>query len=88
MKKLKSQVEDLSKLNQDLASSKLKFSQENSVLYQQVQTLDRANADLIKTKTQLGIELEETKTMLENETGVNIFLIVFFILENNFFTEL
>ena len=70
LRRLRTQVEELSRLNADFNNLKARITQENFELHRQVQDLDSSNAALSKAKSQLQAQLDETKARLDEETRV------------------
>ena len=76
LRRLKAQLEETLRQNQDLNNLKARLTQENFELQRQVQELDASNAALSKAKAQLQAQLDETKARLDEETRVRITLCV------------
>jgi len=72
LRRLKAQVEELSRQLQELNGLKARLTQENFELHRQVQELDSNNASLAKARTQLQQQLDEAKARLEEESRVGI----------------
>jgi len=70
IRRLKAQVEELTRQNQDLNGLKAKLSHENFELHRQVQELDRSNAELSKVRVLLQQQLDDTKSRLDEESRV------------------
>ena len=70
MRRLKAQVEELTRQNHDLNGVKAKLTHENFELHCQVQELDRANAELTKVRVLLQQQLDDTKSRLDEESRV------------------
>lgn len=68
LRRLKQQVEDLSRQNHDLTGVKTRLTQENFELQRQLQDVDSANANLSKVKSQLQAALDDAKSRLEDES--------------------
>jgi myosin heavy chain 6/7 len=70
VRRLKAQVDDLTRSNGDLNNLKARLTQENFELQRHVQDLDSSNGALSKAKSQLQAALDEAKSRLEEETRV------------------
>lgn len=70
LRRLKTQLEETTRQNQDLNNLKARMAQENFELQRQVQELDASNAALSKARSQLQAQLDETKARLDEETRV------------------
>ena len=70
MRRLKAQVDELTRQNQELQGIKGRLSQDNHNLHHQVQELERANADLAKAKLHLQQQVEDLRNRLDEETRV------------------
>lgn len=70
--RLKVQVDDLTRQNNDLNGIKGRLTQENFDLQHQVQELDAANAGLAKAKSQLQVQVDDLKRNLDDESRVKI----------------
>lgn len=71
VRRLKAQVDELTRQNNDLNGLKARLTQENFELQRQVQDLDSSNAALAKAKAALQAQLDETKGRLDEETRVS-----------------
>lgn len=75
IRRLKAQVEELTRQNHELNGIKARLSQENYTLHHQVQELDRANAELTRVKVLLQQQVDDLKARLDEESNVRtIFL--------------
>jgi len=70
VRRLKAQVDELSRQNQDLNGLKAKLTHENFELHRQVQELDRSNIELSKVRVLLQQQLDDTKARLDEESRV------------------
>jgi len=70
LRRLKTQLEETTRQNQDLNNLKARMTQENFELQRQVQELDASNAALSKARSQLQAQLDEAKARLDEETRV------------------
>jgi len=70
LRRCKTQLDETSRLNQDLNNLKARLTQENFELQRQVQELDASNAALSKARAQLQAQLDEAKGRLDEETRV------------------
>lgn len=68
--RLRVQVDDLTRINNDLNGIKARLTQENFDLQHQVQELDAANAGLAKAKSQLQVQVDDLKRNLDDESRV------------------
>jgi len=71
LRRLKTQLEETTRQNQDLNNLKARMTQENFELQRQVQELDASNAGLSKARSQLQAQLDEAKARLDEETRVS-----------------
>jgi len=71
VRRLKAQVDELTRQNQDLSGWKARLSQENYELQRQVQELDSSNGALAKQRTALQQQLDEAKARLDEESRVS-----------------
>lgn len=67
LRRLKAQIDDLTRQNHDLNSFKARLSAENGELQRSLHELDSSNANLSKTKAQLQHQLDEAKNRLDDE---------------------
>lgn len=72
LRRLRAQVDDLTRANNDLAGVKAKQAQDIHDLQRQLQELDSSNAHLTKAKAQLQALLDEAKARLEDESRVRV----------------
>ncbi len=70
LRRLKAQVDDLTRQNNDLNNLKARLTQENFELQRQIQDLDGSNGALSKAKSQLQAALDDAKSKLDEETRV------------------
>ena len=70
LRRLRAQVEELTRQVHDLTGLKARLSHENHELHRQVQELDSNNAALAKARTQLQQQLDDAKARLEEESRV------------------
>jgi len=68
IRRLRAQVEELTRQNQDLNGLKAKLSHENFELHRQVQELDKANAELSRVRILLQQQLDDAKSRLDEES--------------------
>ena len=68
---MKSQIDDLTRTNQELKNAKDRLGSENTELQRQLHDLDMSSGNLTKTKAQLQHQLDEAKSKLEEESRVN-----------------
>jgi len=68
LRHMKTQNDELLRVNNDLNNLKARLSQENFELHRQVQELDSANGVLSKAKSTLQIQLDDAKNRLDEET--------------------
>jgi len=71
LRRLRAQVEELSRQVHDLNGIKARLTQENFELHRQVQELDSNNAALAKARAQLQQQLDDAKARLEEESRVS-----------------
>jgi len=71
LRRLKAQVEELTRQVQELNGLKARLTHENFELHRQVQELDSNNAALAKVRAQLQQQLDEAKARLEEESRVS-----------------
>ena len=71
LRKLKTQSDELTRNNSDLTNSRTRLNQENAELQRQIHDLENNCGSFSKTKSQLQIQLEETKAKLEEEARVS-----------------
>lgn len=72
LRRFKTQVDDLTRQNNDLNGLKARLTSENQELQRQLQSLDSSNATLSKTKIQLQSAAEDAKSRLEDESRVQL----------------
>jgi len=72
LRRLRAQVEELTRQVQELNGLKARLTQENFELHRQVQELDSNNAALAKARAQLQQQLDEAKARLEEESRVSV----------------
>ena len=70
VRRLKAQVDDYERHNQDLNGLKARLTQENFELQRQVQDLDSTAGALSKSKLQLQAQLDDTKSKYDEEYRV------------------
>jgi len=70
--RFKSQVDDLTRSNQDLSSVKTRLTTEISELQRQLQEAETNSGSSTKIKIQLQSQLEEVKLKLETESRVSL----------------
>jgi len=71
LRRCKTQLDEMTRQNQDLNNLKARLTQENFEFQRQVQELDAGNAALSKARSQLQAQLDETKARLDEETRVS-----------------
>jgi len=71
VRRLKAQVDELTRQNQDLNNWKARLTQENYELQRQVQELDSSNGTLAKARAALQQQLDEAKAKLDEESRVS-----------------
>jgi len=74
LRRLKAQVEELSRQVQELNGLKARLTHENFELHRQVQELDSNNAALAKARAQLQQQLDDAKAKLDEESMVGTLL--------------
>lgn len=68
LRRLKAQVDELTRNNQDLNNLKARLTQENFELQRQVQDLDSSSGTLAKARASLQMQIDDYKTRLEEES--------------------
>jgi chromosome segregation ATPase len=68
VRRLRAQVDELSRQVHDLSGFKARLTQENFELHRQVQELDTNNGALTKAKTLLQQQLDDAKNRLDEES--------------------
>lgn len=71
LRRLKAQVDELTRQNTDLNGLKTRLTQENFELQKQVQDLDASAGALAKAKSALQAQVDELKSRLDDEGRVN-----------------
>ena len=71
IRRLKAQVDELTRQNQELQGIKSRLSQDNHNLHHQVQDLERVNTELAKAKIHLQQQVEDLRNRLDEETRVS-----------------
>jgi len=77
VRRLKAQVDELTRQNQDLGGWKARLTQENYELQRQVQELDSSNGTMAKARAALQQQLDEAKARLDDESRVSHVSVVF-----------
>jgi len=77
VRRLKAQLDEMSRQNQDLNSWKVRLSQENFELQRQVQELDSSNAAMSKGRSGLQQALDDAKARLDEESRVSLKQLLF-----------
>jgi len=72
VRKLKTQSDELTRNNSDLTNTRNRLNQENAELHRTIHDLENNCGSFSKTKSQLQIQLEETKARLEEESRVSL----------------
>ena len=75
LRKMKTQVDDLTRTNGELVNTRNRVTTENSELQRQIRDLENNYGAFSKNKGQLQTQLDDTKSKLEEEMRVNLYLV-------------
>lgn len=78
LRKMKTQVDDLTRTNGELVNTRNRVTTENSELQRQIRDLENNYGAFSKNKGQLQTQLDDTKSKLEEEMRVNLLSVAVF----------